>query len=417
MLRLTIAFLIFAIGSAIQAADAPQRPATAWPGWRGPHADNVADRRSLPIRWSQTENVRWSVQLPGWGTSSPVVFGERVFVTTHVKDGEQKSLLTMCFSRSDGRELWRHDFGLGVEQRTHEKSSLAVNTPAVTSDAVYVAFGNSDIARYSHAGQLIWVRRYMTDFGDPKMSWGYSVSPIVVDDSVIFPWDHHKGPCFLIGLDKLTGEIAWKKDRPIGTAHATPLLVEHHGQRDILVPGKNRLTAFDAKTHEKLWEYGEGSGPFNGEIISSPVYGDGMVFLQLWRESKIHAIRLLGEGKPPEAVWVSKKPGPVESSPLYYRGLLYTLMDTGVLACLDGKTGDELYRERLGTNANSSPIGSDGHVFLSDIDGQTFVIQAGREFKSLATNSLGERISASPAVTGNHLIYRTDSHLYCIGEK
>jgi outer membrane protein assembly factor BamB len=105
-----------------------------------------------------------------------------------------------------------------------------------------------------------------------------------LDDAVLFPWDHHTGPCFLIGLDKRTGQIAWKMDRPIGTAHATPLLVEHHGQTDILVPGKNRLTAFDAKTHAELWRYGEGEGPFNGEIIVSPVYGDGMVFLQLWRQ-------------------------------------------------------------------------------------------------------------------------------------
>lgn len=421
MLRWTLVIAGLAAGSAVQAADTPNDRATtiklsstAWPRWRGPNADNVADGRSLPIRWSQTENIRWSVTLPGWGTSSPVVFGDRVFVTSHVKD--QKSLLTLCFDRTNGKELWRHDFGLGVDQRTHEKTSLAVNTPAVTSDSVYVAFGNSDIARYTHDGKLVWVRRYMSDFGDPKMSWGYSVSPLVAEDSVIFPWDHHKGPCFLIGLDQATGEIAWKKDRPIGTAHATPLLVTHHGQQDILVPGKNRLTAFDATTRNQLWEYGEGSGPFNGEIISSPVYGDGIVFLQLWRESKIHAIRLMGEGKPPEAVWVSKKPGPVESSPLYYRGLLYALMDIGVLACLDGQTGEELYRQRLGTNANSSPIASDGHVFLSDNNGQTFVIQAGREFKLLETNSLGERISASPAITGNWLIYRTDSHLYCIGE-
>jgi outer membrane protein assembly factor BamB len=247
------------------------------------------------------------------------------------------------------------------------------------------------------------------------MSWGYAVSPLVLDDSVLFPWNHHKGPCFLIGLDKKTGEFGWKKDRPIGTAHATPLLVEHHGQKDILVPGQNRLTAFDAKTHAELWSYGEGLGPYNGEIISSPVFGDGMVFLQLWRESKIHAIRLNGNGKPPETAWVSKKPGPVESSVLYYRGLLYAPMDNGVLVCLDGKTGEELYRERLGVACNSSPIASDGHVFLSDNDGKTFVVEAGSEFKVLATNELGERISASPAITGNWLIYRTDSHLYCVG--
>ena len=393
-----------------------QEPSIDWPRWRGPNADGVADGRKLPTRWSKTENIRWSVKLPGWGTSSPVVSGNRVFVTTHVKEGK-KALLTLCVDRETGKELWRHDFGFGVDQRTHEKSNLAVNTPAITEDAVYVAFGNADIARYSHDGNLIWVNRYLTRFGDPKMAWGYAVSPLVLEDSVLFPWNHHKGPCFLIGLDKKTGEIAWKKDRPIGTAHATPLLVEHHGQKDILVPGQNRLTAFDAKTHEELWRYGEGEGPYNGEIISSPVYGDGMVFLQLWRESKIHAIRLAGKGQPPETVWVSKKPGPVESSLLSYRGLVYAWMDNGVLVCLDGKTGDELYRERLGAASNSSPVASDGHIFLNDHDGKTFVVKAGREFKVLETNQLGERITASSAITGNWLIYRTDSHLYCIGSK
>jgi outer membrane protein assembly factor BamB len=391
-------------------------PATDWPRWRGPLADGVADGRNLPIRWSPTENVRWSVKLPGWGTSSPVVFGNRVFVTSQVEQDGKKSLLTLCLDRKDGKELWRHDFGMGVDQPTNRKSNLAVNTPAVTDDAVYVAFGNADIARYTHDGKLIWVNRYIPRFGDPKMAWGYSVSPLVLDDSVLFPWNHHKGPCFLLGLDTRKGEIAWKKDRPIGTAHATPLLVEHHGQKDILVPGQNRLTAFDAKTHAELWQYGKGEGPYNGEIIVSPVYGDGVVFCQLWRQSPIHAIRLTGQGKPPEVVWVSSKPGAVEPSLLYYRELVYALMDNGVLVCLDGKTGEEHYRERLGAACNSSPVASDGHIFLSDNDGSTFVVRAGKEFKLLGTNKLGERITASPAISGNALIYRTDSHLYCIGK-
>jgi outer membrane protein assembly factor BamB len=414
-LRISLALCgaLLSVESSAFSAEPKSRDAD-WPRWRGPNADGVADGRKLPTRWGKTENIRWSAPLPGWGTSSPVVYGERVFVTSHLKD--KKSLLTLCFDRRTGKELWRHDFGFGADQRTHEKSNLAVNTPAVTQDAVYVAFGNADIARYSHDGKLVWVSRYMERFGDPKMAWGYGVSPLVLDDSVLFPWNHHKGPCFLIGLDQKTGEIAWKKERPVGTAHATPLLVEHHGQKDILVPGQNRLAAFDARTHEELWRYGEGEGPFNGEIISSPVHGDGLVFVQLWRESKIHAIRLTGQGKPPEPVWVSKKAGPVEASLLYYRGLLYAWMDNGVLVCLDVKTGEELYRERLGGACNSSPIAGDGHIYLSDNDGKTFVVKAGREFKLLETNHLGERLTASPAITGNRLIYRTDSHLYCIGQ-
>ena len=387
-----------------------------WPRWRGPNADGVANGRRLPTAWSQTENVRWSVKLPGWGTSSPVVYGDRLFVTSQVEQEGKKSLLTLCFHKDTGKELWRHDFGLGVNQRAHEKSNLAVNTPAVTADAVYVAFGNSDVARYSHDGALLWVTRYMALFGDPRMAWGYGTSPLVLEDSVVLPWDHHKGPCYLIGLDKRTGEIVWKKDRPIGTSHSTPLLVKHHGQTDLLVSSKNRLTAFDARTHAELWQYGEGAGPFNGEIVVSPIYGDGMVFLQLWRQSPIHAIRLTGNGQPPVPVWISEKPGPQEPSLLYYRGLLYALMDNGVLACFDGKTGQEVYRQRLGGACNSSPIAGDGRIYVSNNEGTTFVVKAGREFELLHTNSLGERITASPAVSGNQLFYRTDSHVYCIEE-
>ena len=376
----------------------------------------MADSRDLPVHWSPTKNIRWSVQLPGWGTSSPVVHGNRVFTTSQEQDGGKKKLWTLCYDRKTGAELWRHDFGFGVDQPTHKKSNLAVNTPAATADALFVAFGNADIARYTHDGKLIWVNRYLSRFGNPKMAWGYAVSPLVVDDSVLFPWNHHKGPCFLIGLDKQSGDVAWQKPRPIGTAHATPLLASHHGQKDILVPGQNRLTAFDAKTHAELWQYGQGEGPFNGEIISSPVYGDGLVFLQLWRESRIHAIRLTAKGKPPEPVWVSKKPGPIEPSLLCYRGLVYAWLDTGVLVCLDGKTGAEYYRERLGGDCNSTPIASDGHIYLSNNDGATFVVKAGKKFTLLGTNQLGERITATPAITGNDLIYRTDSHLYCIAE-
>ena len=140
-------------------------PSRDWPRWRGPQADGVADNRNLPTHWSQSDNVRWSVKLPGWGTSSPVVYGSRVFVTSELNQEGKKSLLTLCFDRTDGRELWRHDFGLGANQRVHEKSNLAVNTPAVTAEAVYVAFGNADIARYWHDGKLLWGNRYIVRAG------------------------------------------------------------------------------------------------------------------------------------------------------------------------------------------------------------------------------------------------------------
>jgi outer membrane protein assembly factor BamB len=397
----------------------PEEPGSRnWPQWRGPQANGVADGQDLPVRWSQTENIAWSVQLPGWGTSSPVVYGNRVFVTSQVEDKGKKSLLTLCYGRQDGKELWRHDFGFGFNQPTHPKSNLAVNTPAVTAEAIYVAFGNAEVACYTHDGKLRWANRLIPRFGDPHTAWGFGISPVVLDDGILFPFDHHAGPCFLLGLDQKTGEIAWKVDRPIGTAHATPLLVRHHGQTDLLVPGKNRLTAFDAKTYKQLWQYGEGSGPFNGEIIVSPVFGDGIVFLQLWRQSPIHAIRLKGSGQPPERLWVSKKPGPQEPSLLYYQGLLYALLDNGILVCYDGKTGEERYRERVGAGeCNSSPVAGNGRIYLSNVQGKTFVVEAGRKFRVVAVNDLGERITASPAISAGQFIYRTDTRLYCVGKR
>jgi len=398
------------------AAPSPRPARTAdWPQWRGPHGAGVADGQALPTRWSRTEGVRWSAPLPGWGAGSPVVFGNRVFVTSAAAAGGRKSLLTLCFHRADGRELWRHDFGFGFNQPTHEKSNLAANTPVVTRDALFVAFSNAEFARYTHDGRLEWVSRLVPELGDPKTAWGWGASPLLLPDSLVFAWDHHAGPCYLLGLDRQTGKIAWKVDRPIGTSHSTPLAVSHHGQTDLLVPGKNRLTAFDAATRRSLWVYGEGEGPFNGEIIVSPVYGDGMVFTQLWRRSPIHALRLRGGGQAPERVWTSDKPGPQEASLLYYRGLLYAWLDNGVLVCYEGKTGKELYRERLGGDCNSSPLASDGRLYLSNNRGETFVVEAGPQFRLLATNALGERISASPAVAGGALILRTDSTLWCIG--
>ncbi len=172
---------------------------------------------------------------------------------------------------------------------------------------------------------------------------------------------------------------------------------------------------FDAAARGELWVYGEGQGPFNGEIIVSPVYGDGVLFTQLWRRSPIHALRLRS-GAAPERLWVSEKPGPQESSLLYYRGLLYALLDNGVLVCHEGKTGKELYRERLGSgDCNSSPVAGGGRVYLSNNRGQTFVVEAGPQFRLLATNDLGERISASPALSGGRMFHRTDATLWCIG--
>jgi outer membrane protein assembly factor BamB len=405
-------------GASAPVESAATRAATPsdWSQWRGPRGAGVAEAGSPPDRWSRSEHVVWSAELPGWGTSSPVVRDDQVFVTSQTREAEQPVVWLLCFDRQTGRELWRQSVEVGVNQNTHEKSNLAVNTPLVTEDAVYLALGNAQIARYSRDGERVWQREYLRDFGDPKMAWGYSISPVRAAGAIVFGWDHHTGPCFLLGLDPRTGKTAWSVDRPIGTAHATPLLVSSHGRELLLVPGKNRLTAYDAQTQEELWVYGEGSGPFNGEIISSPVEHEGVVYLQLWRQSPIHALRL-NAWAVPTSLWVSEHPGPVEPSLLVYQGHVYSWMDNGVLACLEAATGRERYRQRLGGEANSSPVAAAGRIYVSNTLGQTFVVRAGPKFELLATNDLEERITASPALLGNQLLLRTDSHLWLLGEE
>jgi outer membrane protein assembly factor BamB len=389
-----------------------------WPQWRGVNANGIDDRHPLPTRWSVKENIAWSAPLPGLGFSSPVVHGERVFITTQAETDGRQSLLSLCFHRETGKELWRHDFGFGFPQNTHQKSNLAANTPVATDDGLYVSFANAELARYTLDGKLEWVTRLIPELGDPKTAWGWGASPLLLPDAVVYAWDHHAGPCYLLGLDRRTGKIAWKVDRPIGTSHSTPLVVPHHGQTDLLVPGKNRMTAFDAATRRQLWVYGEGAGPFNGEIIESPVYGDGIVFTQIWRRSPIHALKLKGDGQPPEVLWVSEKPGPQESSLLYYRGQLYALLDNGVLVAYEGASGKELYRERLGMgDCNASPVAGGGKIYCSNNMGQTFVVAAAPEFRLMATNDLGERLTASPALSRGRMIYRTDSTLFCVGRR
>ncbi|MEX0700676.1 MAG: PQQ-binding-like beta-propeller repeat protein, partial [Planctomycetales bacterium] len=360
-------------------------------------------------------NIAWSVELPGWGTSSPVVVGDRVYVTSQVEADGKKSLLTLCYRKRDGRELWRHDFGFGHDQKTHETSNLACITPAADEEGVVAGFGNAEFARYSRDGQLEWVTRLVPIMGRASTAWGFGSSPIIEPDAVLLPYEHQGDPCYLLGLDQRTGEIAWRKGRPLGANYATPLVLEHGGRRIVVATGKHRLTAFDAGTRAQLWQYGEGEGMYNGEIVGSPTFGDGMLFGQLWRKDDIHALRLDENGGPPTPLWESAKPGPEEPSLLYYRGLLYALMDNGVITCFDARTGEELYRERLGGNCTASPVAGGGHVYLCNHDGRTFVLRAGRKFELLATNELGERFSASPAITGRQLILRTSSHLYCVG--
>ena len=409
-----VTFFVATIASVSVAAADQESP--DWSQWRGSMGSGVSATACPPTSWGASSNVRWRTDVPGHGHSSPVVRHGRVFITTQIDEGTRKQLLTICYSLQTGAEIWRHDFGFGLDQPTHATSNLAANTPYVTDYEVLVAFGNAELAAYSLDGQLRWVERLVGRFGNPREAWGWGASPVVYGKDVLFLWDHHAGPCKLLGLSVADGQVAWEIDRAIGTCHATPLVVQRPNRVIFLVSGKNRLTAYDAASRQQLWQFGEGSGPFNGEIIVSPVCQQDVVFTQLWRKSPIHAIRLKPDDSPPELLWTSAKPGAEQPSLLVYQGMLYAIGDNGVLTCYEALSGRECFHRRLDGEFRSSPVAANHNIYFTNTSGTTFVIAAGDKYVLLASNCLSEAIVASPALTSDSIISRTDAALWRFAE-
>jgi outer membrane protein assembly factor BamB len=406
-------------------------PASAdenWPQFRGPTVQGVSDATSLPQTWSEKENVAWKSAIHGKAWSSPVVWGDQVWLTTATENGQRLSVL--CVDKNSGKVV--HDlklFDVPVPQYAHPFNSYASPTPAIEDGRVYVVFGSPGIACLdTKTGKPIWERR---DF--VCNHWrGAGSSPVIFKDLLILPFDGADYQ-YIVAMDKKTGKTVWKTDRSVDfqdldpatgkpqadgdwrKGYSTPRVATFDGGQPILISlGSKAIYAYEPNTGAELWRV-ENRATHSGS--ATPVIGDGLIYINTGHgKAELWAIRPGGKGVVTDThvAWKVKRNVPTRASVLLHDGLIYLVDDGGIASCVDAKTGDDVWRQRIGGNYSASPLYADGRIYFFSEDGATTVLAPGRELKKLAENKLDAGFMASPAVTGNALILRTKTHLYRI---
>jgi len=413
-------------------------PDTDWPQYRGPEGDGIARGARPALEWSETNHVRWQTPIHGKGWASPVVRAGRIWIATATEDGHELSLLAV--DAATGKvERDQKLFEVPNPQFCHKFNSYASPTPVLDGTNVYVTFGSPGTAALDAAtGRVLWERR---DFQCNHYR-GAGSSPILYQDLLLMNFDGSSHQ-YVVALRKTTGETVWSVKRSIDyqdldakgepmtegdfrKAFATPHVTEIDGVPTLLSQGAKALYAYHPRTGEEFWRVEERQ---NHSASTRPVYSRelGLVFVPSgFSQGKLLAIRPGRKGEVVDAnvdaptntqlrvVWQSKRSIPKKPSLLLHEGLLYGIEDGGVATCWDARTGETVWNERIGGNHSASPILADGRIFFLSEEGKTFVVAAGRTFKKLAENPLGDGFMASPAVTGDSLILRSRTHLYRI---
>lgn len=385
--------------------------AADWPQFRGPGGQGVSDERDLPLRWEESEGVRWKVPVPGLGWSSPVVAGGRVWLTTSTGD-RAASLRLLAFDAASGRLVIDTEVSrLPSAQLPNAKNSFASPTPIVSGDRVYVHFGAEGTAALTTDGAVLWKARL-----DYDSQHGNGGSPVLYRDLLILNCDGFD-QAYVVALDVRTGKPRWRtsRRRPWSQAYSTPLIVSS-GDRDLLVSvGAFRATAYDPLTGAEVWRVSYDDGFSN---VPRPVAGHGLVFLATgFQQPSLLAVRLGGTGDVTgtHVAWRSSRGAPLTPSPVLAGDELYFVTDTGVASCVDARTGRLLWQQRLGGNFSASPVVADGRIYFQSEEGETTVVAAGPIFRRLAVNALDGAMLASLAVSDGALFIRTGTHLYRIG--
>lgn len=407
LLRFLIGVMLMTFGAAVGRAE-------NWPRWRGPDGNAVSQESPLPVRWGPEENVRCKAPVLGEGSSSPVVWEDRVFLTSARDDGTRR--VVHCFHRDSGKRLWSREVEDDFPEITSALTGHAAPTPVTDGRRVLAFFGNAGLVCCDLDGRQLWRRR----FGDFETELGLASSPVLNGGSVLLLCDHDgtrftSFDSFLIALDVRTGETRWKTPRPdVGRSWSTPILVPgREGQRELVAAAENQVRGYDPKTGKQLWHV----DGLTGWVAPSPVFADGMIYATSGRNGPVTAVRPGGRGDVTETrvAWRHPTGGPYVCSPLLYGEELYVHNGRGILTCYKARTGERVYRKRLDGRFYASGVAGDGKVFLTNTDGTTFVIDAGTTGEILAENALGEYSLASPAISDNSLFLRTESHLYRIG--
>jgi outer membrane protein assembly factor BamB len=358
--------------------------------------------------------VIWKVAIPGRGNSSPIVWGDRIFLTTADEDGQHRILLAL--SREDGSLLWSVDAPAARPEPIFGKNTWASSTPTTDGELVYVWFGNHGLMAVDFGGAIRW---HMS-FGSVDTRHGTASSPVLYDDRVFLFQDHNgPGGSFVAAVDKATGLEIWRTARETTVGWGSPVVIRAGKRDELIVSSQARVIAYDPDRGRELWRcHGNLS-----EVTPTPVAGEGLVFTSSGRAGPTLAIRPGGSGNVSRThvMWKSPKGSPFVPSPLLYGGRLYTINDmASVATAFEARTGRVLFQGRLGRSGregfSASPVGVDGKVFFTNDDGLTFVLAAGDDFELLHTNDIGERTLASPALVDGRWYIRTIEHLYCIGE-
>lgn len=402
-----------------------------WPQWRGPNADGVSSESGVATQWSQTENVVWKAPLEGWGTSTPIIWDEQVFVTTQVGDGpiaesndfegskdaermeaDGVRFVVKAFDRGSGKLNWEKVYRADdLLPEVHRKHNLASPSCVTDGSHVYAWFGNGLIVALTMEGDEVWRRNLAEENDAFDIRWGHGSSPILYGDSLLLLVDH-PDHAYLLAADKSTGKDLWKRDRGGDKrSYTTPFLVERE-KGDLLMVNTNvSLEALDASNGETLWEVGEP----NRVPVATPIHHQGVVYTNRgYRSSPYLATRV--DGDEPRTLWRVGTGGPYVSSVVYADGILFMATESGIASAVDAETGKSLWKTRLGGVFSSSPIVVDDKVYLTSEEGKTTIVEVARELRIVAENELNERTLASPAVSGGLLFIRTDDHLYAIGK-
>jgi len=388
-----------------------------WPQFRGSNSDAHVTNCRSPIEWSDTENVRWKVPIAGLGWSSPVVVENRVYLTTAVPTDQGLSLRAVAIDAESGESLWDREVRNVVEAPAiHTKNSHASPTPIVQAGRVFVHFGALGTACLeSTDGSLVWQN---TELDYPHVH-GSGGSPVLHDGKLVVVCDGSSQP-FVVALDAQNGKVVWQTARSIqpriSHSFVTPTLAQVDGRAQILAPGPDHLAAYDPANGEELWKI---RAP-GWSVVPQPAVGHGMVFYNHdYDHPELIAAKLGGSGDVTEShiVWRIKRGAPSTPSPLLIGDELYFVADNGIATCVDAKTGQVHWAERLGGNFSSSPVYTNDHILFLNEAGTASWVQPGKEYKLVIQNVLSGRTFATPAFAGDAMYLRTDEHLYKIAKE
>ena len=427
-------------------AAATSAAAQNWPSFRGPDADGVAPASAKPpSTWDlgSSRNVAWKVAIPGLAHSSPIVWGDRIYVTTAVpsepgtptvitgekagidsaKDMVAHTWRLLAFDKTTGNVIWDKVVHQGMPRlKRHVKASHASATPATDGRSIVALLGSEGLFCFDTNGTLKWRQDLgVMDVGlvdDPSYQWGPASSPTLFDNLVIVQNDRHKDS-FVAAFDLATGKQVWRTAHDEYPSWATPTIARGASRTEIVTNGGKYIRGFDPKTGRELWRLSDNHTQVK---VPTPIVSGELVIVTGGYPSggrPIYAIRLgaSGEIEQNALAWRTDRGSPYTGTPLFYDGIIYVCTDNGILSTYEPKTGERIYQQRVGPGAgfSASPIAADGRVYLTSEDGDIFVVKAGRAFELLATNPMGETLMATPAISGNMLIVKTQTQLVGIG--